>query len=405
MPEISLYFTKAALHEDGTMHWAATVSDTDVDNHDERVDRAFFDNAISHAEEMDMMPYVCVSHYDFAGKGIPDEEWIAGPSKVIFPDGQKFKAKGTFWPTELGKIAFDGVQEDIKNDVPHDERIRISMGFYDRTAEEEKSEATEDGGTRTVYKDGIIKHFALTRVPVLPRTEIDAWEEKSMVTKREDATSIVGDEWAEKLDRYQREVGKSATEDEDLVIKGEEVEKAKKKKRKKVDEDFEYEKEEPGKETMAEEMWTETPEEAEVPELDKEAKEESEEELKKRKKKKKSETVEKARGKGQGVGGPKQGEGGLAECVCPECGATTPHEVGTPCMSVSCPECGAKMRGTAEKAELVEMMIKDEDGEVVLYSKDGTKVLGRYPYGEGKKYKDAKAARVAAHKQEGVIQG
>jgi len=40
MPDISLYFTKASLHDDGTMHWAATVSDTGEDNHKERVDRA-----------------------------------------------------------------------------------------------------------------------------------------------------------------------------------------------------------------------------------------------------------------------------------------------------------------------------------------------------------------------------
>jgi len=397
MPDISLYFTKASLHDDGTMHWAATVSDTGEDNHKERVDRAFFDNAVAHAEEMDMMPYACVSHYDFAGKGIPDEDWIAGPSTVIYPDGEKFKAKGTFWPTELGKAAFTAVQEDIKNDVPHDERVRISMGFYDRTKEEEKSEATEKG-SRRVYRDGIIKHFALTRVPVLPRTEIEAWKEKSMVTKKEDAASIVGDEWAEKLEQYSSQVGKSEAGEEGLVFKGEDVEKAK---RKKVDKDFEYEKEEPGKETMAEEMWTETPEEAEVPGLDQEAKKENEEELKKRKKQKSE--VEKARGEGQGVGGPKQGDGGPAECVCPECGATAPHEAGTPCTSVTCPECGAKMSGV-EKAELIELMIKEEDGEVVLYSSKGDKVLGRFPYGKGKKYKDKKAARAAAHKQEGVVQ-
>jgi hypothetical protein len=383
-----MYFTKASLHEDGTMHWAATVSDTDVDNHGERVDRAFFDNAVSHAEDMGIMPYMCVSHYDFAGKGVPDEDWIAGPSTVIFPDGKKFKAKGTFWDTELGRTSFKAVQDDIKNNVPHDERARISMGFYDRTAEEQKSEVIGNGETRRVYMDGIIKHFALTRVPVLPRTEVEAWREKSMTTKREDAASIIGDDLAEKLDTYSKQVGKSEA-DEELVVKGEEVEKAK---RKKVDEDFEYEKEEPGKETMAEEMWTETPEEAEVPGLDQEAKKASEEELKKRKKKKKSEAVEKARG-----------EGGPAECTCP-CGATAPHEAGTPCASVTCPECGEKMRGAAEKAELVELMIKEEDGEVVLYSKDGKKVLGRFPYGEGKKHKDKKAARAAAHKQEGVVQ-
>lgn len=398
--DIGMYFTKAALHQDGTMHWAATVSDTDVDNHDERVDRAFFDNALSHADEMDMMPYACISHYDFAGKGVPDQDWIAGPSTVMFPDGKKFKAKGTFWPTDLGKAAFAAIQNDIKKDVPHDERVRISMGFYDRTSEEEKSEATEDGSSRRVYRDGIIKHFALTRVPVLPRTEIEAWREKSMVTKRDDAASIIGDEWADKLEQHSTQVGKSDVDEEPVVVKAEEVEKAK---RKKVDKDFEYEEEEPGKDTMAEEMWTETPEEAEVPEEDQAAKQASEEELKKRKKKK-SEAVEKAHGEGQGVGGPKQGDGGATECICPECDATAPHDKGTPCSEMTCPECGAAMSGSSEKAELVEQMIREEGNKVVLYSKDGKKKLGEWEYGPGKEYKDKDAARAAAHKQEGIVQ-
>lgn len=367
--ELGMYFTKASLHEDGTMHWAATVTDTGVDKHGERVDKSFFANAIKNAETFGL-PYLCTSHYDFKDKGVPDEKWVHGRADVLFEDGEKFKAKGVFFDTPLGKANFVAVREDIQNDIPHDERVRISQGFYDKTKEEEKSETTEDGGTRKVYKDGIIKHLATTRVPVLPRTEIEAWKEKSMTTKLEDATSIVGEELAKELEGLNQEVGKS--EADDLVIKSTEeiepvekfaeekvleamqemksetelTEMAKKKKNpKKVDKDFDYGKEEPGKDTMAEEMWTETPEEGGVPSQDQAAKRKNEEELKKAKKKKKSETE-----------------------------------------------------------EVVEMMIKDEDGQIVLYSKDGKKPLGRYPYGEGKKYKDKKAARAAAHKQEGVVQ-
>lgn len=52
-----------------------------------------------------------------------------------------------------------------------------------------------------------------------------------------------------------------------------------------------------------------------------------------------------ARGKGQGVGKPKQGDGGADNCVCPECNYKTKHERGTPCNEMKCPECGASMTG------------------------------------------------------------
>lgn len=45
-------------------------------------------------------------------------------------------------------------------------------------------------------------------------------------------------------------------------------------------------------------------------------------------------------------------------------------------------------------------MIKTEGNEVVLYSKDGSKVMGRFPFGKGAKYKDATTAESAAKKRE-----
>lgn len=62
--------------------------------------------------------------------------------------------------------------------------------------------------------------------------------------------------------------------------------------------------------------------------------------------------VEKARGEGQGAGGPRQGDGGADQCVCPKCGATAAHEKGTPCSETKCAKCGAAMTGqSAEKSE------------------------------------------------------
>jgi hypothetical protein len=58
--------------------------------------------------------------------------------------------------------------------------------------------------------------------------------------------------------------------------------------------------------------------------------------------------LKKGLGQGRGVGGDKQGVGGTDECVCPACGAKTPHERGTPCTEVPCPDCGGMMAGTVD---------------------------------------------------------
>ncbi len=49
-------------------------------------------------------------------------------------------------------------------------------------------------------------------------------------------------------------------------------------------------------------------------------------------------------GKGRGrMGGTRPGAGPSGSCVCPNCGAKVPHQVGTPCYNLSCPQCGTKM--------------------------------------------------------------
>ena len=56
-----------------------------------------------------------------------------------------------------------------------------------------------------------------------------------------------------------------------------------------------------------------------------------------------------ARGEGQGVGGPKQGDGGTDKCVCPACGKESSHDRGKPCTGQTCSSCGAKMTGKVVK--------------------------------------------------------
>lgn len=49
-------------------------------------------------------------------------------------------------------------------------------------------------------------------------------------------------------------------------------------------------------------------------------------------------------------------------------------------------------------------VIVNEGGEIVLYSKDKSKVLGRYPYGKGKRFKNATTAHAAAVRRERQVQ-
>ncbi len=55
-------------------------------------------------------------------------------------------------------------------------------------------------------------------------------------------------------------------------------------------------------------------------------------------------------GKGQGVGGKRQGLGrfGLAptKCICPNCGYEMKKTRGVPCRTLKCPKCGNVMIGS-----------------------------------------------------------
>lgn len=51
-------------------------------------------------------------------------------------------------------------------------------------------------------------------------------------------------------------------------------------------------------------------------------------------------------GSGQGGGGRSRGGSGLGPqglCVCPDCGTTVQHKLGSPCTSEKCPKCGTFM--------------------------------------------------------------
>lgn len=60
--------------------------------------------------------------------------------------------------------------------------------------------------------------------------------------------------------------------------------------------------------------------------------------------------------------------------------------------------------GGDEEEDDAELTIRKEDDEIVLYSEDGSKVLGRFPFGPGAKYPDEDAARAAAEEREKEIE-
>lgn len=222
--EFSMLISKASLHN-GEMRWSAVNSDTDWDLYGERMSLELYKSMISKIKSnvpppepfSDLvtseywkggMPYLSIAHYsDGNGKAVP------GDVKELFIDGNQLKAKGTLHNSPLGKAVWKSLKEDevnYKNSIDTD-RIRISIAFLDLAHKH-----GEDGQTfrrksfsdvcpeclrgvgEKIYLDGYLVHLALTRVPVNPRTIMEAEDvmaRKSKIkTKKDDAVSILGDE-------------------------------------------------------------------------------------------------------------------------------------------------------------------------------------------------------------------
>jgi hypothetical protein len=209
-----MFITKAAKDpHTGEKRWAAVASDTDEDSFTDRMSLELFNDFIERIEKDEAapavfaseawqggMPYLGLAHYlDLDGRG------ILGIPSDIYVDGNRLKAKGTFKSTPLGDAAFEAIQADRKNEIPPDERIRISIGFVDwkhahesgiftRKSLEELCPACIKEKDSKVYLKGQLVHLALTRVPVNERTPI--WiEERAMDIKtiRDDAAAVLGE--------------------------------------------------------------------------------------------------------------------------------------------------------------------------------------------------------------------
>jgi cation transport regulator ChaB len=222
--------------------WRAVASDTDEDSRQDSMSLQLFNDFLSRIDTEQLvpeqyqsefwkggMPYVSVSHYsDLNGSGVP------GVIDAVYIDGTYLKAKGKFHDTALGRKCFEAICADLYNkESEQDRKVRVSIGFLDWSHQHKSNGFTfkrdgeydfcpqclkelltgEDAGK--IFLSGQLVHLALTRVPANKRTTMEV--EKSMadeiLTRKDDATSIVGEELATELE----ETAKKSLEQDSLV--------------------------------------------------------------------------------------------------------------------------------------------------------------------------------------------
>jgi hypothetical protein len=204
----------------GQRRWYSTSSGVKRDLYGERMSIGLFKDFIKRIEKRETppepftskawnggLPYLGIAHYlDLEGDG------IAGSTTKVWRDGTHLKMKGIFEDNVLGKAAYEAVKRDIANNVPPDQRVRVSIAFVDWGHEHEgighferksltdKCDFCDVGNGDKIYRKGHLVHLALTRQPAYPEADIQL-EEKSMSQRKLDAASIVGEELAENLEK------------------------------------------------------------------------------------------------------------------------------------------------------------------------------------------------------------
>lgn len=233
--EIVGYITKASLDDKGRMIFNATASDTSLDSYQEKMTLNLYKSFIDYINKGVNLPiYASLSHYPrLSGKG------EIGVVTDVYVDGDRLKAKGYFKDTPLGVSVYNAIRKDRRDNIPADDRVRISIGFYDRKHEHENGSTWEfksavpcldciKGVGGKTYLEGILEHLAVTRVPVNKRTDIVAKSEgKDMTTRYEDAVSIVGDpELVDEVEKaLQDELQNKSGATDELIIKSEDSKK------------------------------------------------------------------------------------------------------------------------------------------------------------------------------------
>jgi hypothetical protein len=228
--EVSLIITKANL-KDGVMRWQAVTSDTLPDSTGESTSLALFQDWVERIETGKSVewlppprkPFLGISHYpDLDGYG------EAGLAEKNYVDGNRFRASGIFkQDTPLGSAVFQTLRSEL--DQPVDNPVRISAAWWDiahshgsfvfeRKSLTDVCPMCQQGIGNKVYLRGQLDHYATTRVPINSRTSL-ALTERSMTTRKQDASTIVGEELAEELEAKSQLVGKADVESPAIVIK------------------------------------------------------------------------------------------------------------------------------------------------------------------------------------------
>ncbi len=251
--EFSLAIKSATVDkETGERRWRADTSNTDDDQRGDNMTQVLFESFLSRIEKKELppeefvsdfwtggMPYLSLSHYpDMNGDAIP------GDVNAVYVDGKYLKSKGLMNSSPLGDAAWKALIDDlqkIKAGEEINDKIRMSIAFLDykhkhksngyifeRSSSDEFCpeclvELIRGESPGLSFLDGLLIHFAMTRVPMNVDTTIDPdmLEERSMTTRKKDAESIVGEELAEELEEKAAEVGKSKA----LVTKAKEEQK------------------------------------------------------------------------------------------------------------------------------------------------------------------------------------
>ena len=228
---VEMVITKASVLKDGTMRFHATCSDTEADSRGEKTTRGLFTDWMDRVEKSKTVPFLpspripflSVAHYS-SMEGLGE----AGIIEKGYIDGNQFKVSGLFYNDEnhpCGPALFSAVQEQqemVQKGEAIDEPIRISAAWWDlshshgdfvfeRTSLSDVCPMCEEGKPRK-FLQGQLDHMAATRVPINPRTSLELEQlSEAIRTRKEDASSMIGDDLAELLDNaYRSTEGKSA---------------------------------------------------------------------------------------------------------------------------------------------------------------------------------------------------
>lgn len=222
-------------------HITLVASDTDADLADEKMSIHLFQDFVNRIEQdipvpeafrsvicedgwCGGQPYLSISHYKSAGgTNVP------GEIRVSYVDGNRFKSKAVLSDTELGKAVFKSLNDDLTGKSKFDDKVRVSIGFLDLAHKHgdylfERKSLTDicpkcaEGEGSKEYWEGVLVHEAFTRKPMNPRTDVEV-QRMAILTKKDDAESIVGEEILAQLDLEAK--SQVSEEDEVVVIRSE----------------------------------------------------------------------------------------------------------------------------------------------------------------------------------------